>query len=138
MGRPLLHVPVIGAASAVLYATTLGAVAFLQSSQDVALRRETAPLQQAADRATLRAEEARRALTDAGRALATAGERYAATTQRAADVDDVLQELAARVEAVSGSAATLPRSVPLPAAPAPVILRAAPPPADATTGASGR
>lgn len=138
MGRPLLHVPVIGAASAVLYAGTLGAVAFLQSSQDAALRRQTAPLEQAADLATQHGAAARRALQDAGRALQEAGDQYAATTENAAQLDAMLRRLADRVAAVTGSAATLPTSVQLPPAPAPVIVRAAPPPAHATTGGSGR
>ena len=139
MGRPVLHLPIVGAATAVLYAGSLGVVAVLQGAHDVAVVRERAPWVDGAHQAALERSATLAAIEAANDALAGAAAGYDAALARSHALDASLATLAERVGAVTGAAAQLPASVVLPAAPraATIAPPVAAPATHATTGASG-
>lgn len=139
MGRPVLHIPLVGAATAVLYAGSLGLVSVLQGSHDAALLRERAPLVDGAAAAAMQRSATLRAIQAANEALAGAAAGYDAALARSHVLDQRLATLAERVGAVTGAAARLPSSIVLPAAPRAAVVSApaGAPATNATTGASG-
>ncbi len=139
MGRPVLHLPIVGAATAVLYAGSLGVVAVLQGAHDVAVVRERAPWVDGAHQAAVERSATLDAIEAANEALAGAAAGYDAALARSHALDASLATLAERVGVVTGAAAQLPASVVLPAAPRAAAIAApvAAPATHATTGASG-
>lgn len=135
--RSPLHLPITAAICTGLYAGSLSLVTLLQAEHDGGTARENAPFVDAAARAEAEREAAGRSLRNASAALRAAADGYADTTAASLELDAALQDLAARVEAVTGAAARLPTSVRLPSAPSAVTPVAAPV-TNATTGASGQ
>jgi hypothetical protein len=127
-------------ASFALYAGALVLATALQSAHDAAVTAERRPLQKSAE--WLRTERAytERQLAAAVRALSAAGDRYDRLDGASAGLAAALDRLASNVKHATGSAARLPASVPMPAAPSTVYVNVpAPAPSTHTTsGASGR
>jgi hypothetical protein len=127
-------------ASFALYAGALVLATMLQSAHDATVTAGRRPLQVAADRLQAQRAITERELGMAVRALTQAANRYDRLDSASAEMAAVLDRLASRVERVTGAAARLPASVPMPAAPASVqvTVPAPAPPTHTTTGASGR
>ncbi len=139
--RPIVHVPLLAAASAGLYAVSLSAIALLQAQHDGQVLASRQPLVDAAARAAEERSLTEAAVQRASTLLGAASDQYAAATGASGDLDATLTALAQQVAALTGAAAQLPATVALPAPPARVVV-AAPAPAaapatQATTGASG-
>jgi hypothetical protein len=135
--RTGVHVPLLAAASVGLYAVTLSGVTLLQSEHDRAVAAERQPLLDAAARAAAERSLTVAAIQRAAAALRDASDSYATTADASSELDAALTALSAQVAETTGAAARLPTSVALPAAPARVVIQSAPPPIQATTGASG-
>ncbi len=139
MGRPLLHLPVAGAATGVLYAGSLALVSLFQAHQDAALARERAPLVEGVAAAVAQRSTTLHAIEVANRVLGDASASYESALARSRALDDMLALLARHVGDATGAAAQLPTSDQLPAAPAAAtVVPPAAPATNATTGASGR
>ena len=125
-----------------LYAGALVLATVLQSSHDAAVAADRQPLLVAADQLRAERERTTQELDAAVRALTAAGQRYDRLDDASATLADALDRLARGVKRATGSAAQLPASLPMPAAPATVYVTApapaAPPATHTTTGASGR
>lgn len=135
--RAQVHVPLLAAVSVGLYAITLSGVTLLQAQHDQALAAERQPLVAAAARAAAERAATETAVRRAAAALTIATDRYASAADASGRLDAALAALAAQVTETTGAAARLPTSVALPAAPARVVIQAAAPATQATTGASG-
>jgi hypothetical protein len=136
--RPVLHLPVIAGASAVAYGLALAFVTSLQASADARVAAARLPIEtavrDAASQRVLTAREVRRA----GRILEDAAAAYDRALRASSALDEALAALAGGVESASGAAARLPDRIALPAPRIQVVQVAAPPPVQATTGASGK
>lgn len=138
MGRPLAHLPIIAAACAATYAGSLALVAGQQSVHDARLAAARDPMLEAARRAAFERARTMALVNAASEALAAAADGYAGAINASATLDAALAALAEQVSAVTGSAAQLPDSIALPAAPSRVVQQVVvAPPTQATTGASG-
>jgi hypothetical protein len=136
--RPIVHVPLLAAASASLYAVALAGVTLLQAQHDAAVTAARQPLADAAATATAERTAAEHAIRRATSALASAAGAYQDTAEASGQLDRALAALADQVALVTGAAAQLPTSVALPAAPSRVVVVApAAPATQGTTGASG-
>jgi hypothetical protein len=127
-------------ASFALYAAALVLATVLQSNHDAVVAADRYPLVVAAERVRSERRVTAREVESALWALTDAGERYDRLDTKAAALADALDRLAIDVKRATGSAAQLPASLPMPAAP-PTVTFIAPAPAPAihtTTGASGR
>lgn len=136
--RPFVHLPVLAAAGTALYAACLAFVTGQQAAADARVVAAREPMQRAAEHAARNREQLTATLQRAAAELQRASEGYAATLAQSASLDEALQLLADRVEAVSGSAASLPDRVQLAAPRTTVVTVVTQPPVQATTGASGR
>jgi hypothetical protein len=138
--HPAVRLPILVAASAAAYAASLAWVSGMQASQDAAAARATRPLAEAAADAASMRSGAQAAADAATGALAEALGEYELTTRASAELDAQLAELASMVTEVTGAAARLPATVPLPAVPSAVVRQVVvqPPATQGTTGASGR
>lgn len=127
-------------ASFALYAGALVLATVLQSTHDAAVATERQPLMVAATQVRSQRERTMEDLDAALRALTAAGQRYDRLDEASAALANALDQLARGVKRATGSAAQLPASLPMPAAPATVYVAApaAPPASHTTTGASGR
>ena len=138
----LARLAVQAGVSFALYAGALVLATVLQSSHDAAVASEHQPLIAAADQLRSERERTAQELDAAVRALSAAGQRYERLDDASATLADALDRLARGVKRATGSAAQLPASLPMPAAPATVYVTApapaAPPATHTTTGASGR
>jgi len=137
----LARLAVQAGVSFALYAGALVLATVLQSSHDAAVASDHRPLVVAADQLRSERERTTWELDAAVRALAAAGQRYDRLDDASATLADALDRLARGVKRATGSAAQLPASLPMPAAPATVYVTApapAPPATHSTTGASGR
>lgn len=136
--RPIVHLPLIAGASAVAYGLTLAFVTGLQAAADARIAASRQPMEDAvrdaASQRTRTAQDVRRA----GRILAEAAAAYERALQASTALDEALAALAGGVESASGAAARLPDRIALPAPRIQVVQVAAPPPVQATTGASGQ
>jgi hypothetical protein len=135
--RPLLHLPIYGLACTGLYAGSLALMAMLQSQHNATVARDQTPLLDAMNTAQLERQGAEAALKAASGALDAATDSYASASTLSAQVDAAMAAFARQVSAITGSAARLPGTVKLPAAPGGVTHVAAPV-TQATTGASGK
>jgi len=138
--RTIVHVPLLAAACAGLYAVALSAVALLQSQHDAQVAAGRQPLIDAAAQAAEQRSLTEDAIRRASDALSLAADRYSAASSASGDLDGTLAHLADQVALVTGASAQLPTSVALPAAPSRVVVvtQVAAPPAQATTSASGK
>ena len=125
--------------SFVLYAAALVLATVLQSSHDAAVAADRYPLVVAAERLRSERELTTIRIERAVQALAIARDGYDRLDASAGALSATLDRLVHDVRQAAGSAARLPASLPMPAAPPAVsITLPAPPPAtQATTGASG-
>jgi hypothetical protein len=135
--RPLLHLPIYGAACTGLYAGSLALMTMLQAQHNAAVARDQTPLLDAVSSALSARQGTEAALKAASGALDAATGSYASASSLSAQVDAAMAAFARQVSAVTGSAARLPGAVKLPAAPGGVTHVAAPV-TQATTGASGK
>jgi len=136
--RTIVHLPLLAAASASLYAVALAGVTLLQAQHDAAVAAARQPLADAAEVAAIQRGAAQRALRRATMALSAASGAYEGTASASGQLDATLAALAEQVALVTGAAAQLPTRVALPAAPSRVVVVApAAPATQATTGASG-
>ena len=135
--RPLLHLPIYGAACAGLYAGSLALVTMLQVQHNDSVRLDQTPLVNAVSGAEAGRRAAEEAIRAASNVLGTASDRYAAATSVSAQVDEAMAAFAKQVAEVTGVAGRLPSSVRLPAAPGAVVHVSAPA-TQGTTGASGK
>jgi len=136
----LARLAVQAGASFVLYAGALILATVLQSSHNTAVTVERYPLVVAAERLRSEREITTLQVQRAVRSLADATGRYRRLDAAAMALADAVDRLAMDVKHASGSAAHLPASLPMPAAP-PTVAFVAPAPAPvthSTTGASGR
>jgi hypothetical protein len=137
--RSVIHLPFIFGASAALYAGSLALTTSLQAGHDAAVADARLPLVQAVQQTRLERVRATIAVRGASSALEAAGLDYARLGTSADRLADALSTLAAGVQRATGSAARLPTSVSLPAAPSTTVVVGAPAPTtNGTTGASGR
>jgi hypothetical protein len=138
----LARLAVQAGASFGLYAGALVLATVLQSSHDAAVAADRQPLMLAASQLRSQREQTTHELDTAVRALTAAGRRYDRLDDASAALADALDRLARGVKRATGSAAQVPASLPMPAAPATVYVTApapaAPPATHTTTGASGR
>jgi hypothetical protein len=138
----LARLAVQAGTSFALYASALVVATVLQSSHDAAVAADRQPMVIAADQLRSQRERTTQELDAAVRALVAAGQHYDRLDDASAALADALDRLARSVKRATGSAARLPASLPLPAAPATVYVTApapaAPPATHTTTGASGR
>jgi len=136
--RSIIHVPLLAAASASLYAVSLAGVTLLQAQHDAATTAARQPLVDAAAMATAERAATELAIRRATNALTAAASAYQGTADASGQLDAALLALAEQVAAVTGAAAQLPTSIALPAAPSRVVVRGqAAPATQGTTGASG-
>jgi hypothetical protein len=135
--RPLLHLPVYGVACTGLYAGSLALMTMLQAQHNAVVVRDQTPLVDAVSSAQSARRGTEEALRAASGALDAASGKYADAATLSAQVDAAMAAFAKQVGAVTGSAASLPGSVRLPAAPGGVTHVSAPA-TQATTGASGK
>ena len=134
-----LDVPVILGVSAAVYAASLAAVTGLQAGQDQAVRDANVELAGSIADARLTREDAEVQLLLARHAYGRLAGGYEDVRAEADRLSREVAELASAVEAVTGSAAQLPASVPLRPAQriVTVTVPVAAPAVHATTGASG-
>jgi hypothetical protein len=136
----LARLAIQAGASLVLYAAALVLATALQASHDAAVAFERYPLVVAAERLRLERELTTGRMERALHALGAARGGYDSLDGSVAALASALERLTRDVRRATGSAARLPATVPMPAAPPAVsITLPAPAPAThATTGASGR
>lgn len=136
----LARLAVQAGASFVLYAGALVLATVLQSTHDAGVAADRHPLVVAAGRLRSERELTTLQVRRAMESLADASGRYDRLDAAAVAMADALDRLAIDVRKATGSAARLPASLPIPAAPPAVkfVAPAAAPVTHATTGASGR
>ncbi len=135
--RPVLHLPIAAALCSGLYALSLATVTALQAHHEAEVTADRAPLVDAAARAADERARMLETVAQANAALQAATDQYNAAVSASGELDQRLSALAASVAALSGAAARIPASAPLPAAPG-AVAAPAPPPVQGTTGASGQ
>lgn len=136
----LARLAVQAGASFVLYAGALVLATVLQSTHDAAITAERYPLMVAVDRIRSERELTAAQVQRAVQSLADATGKYRHLDAATVALAEALDRLAVDVKRATGSAAQLPASLPMPAAP-PAVTFVAPAPApvtNSTTGASGR
>ena len=136
--RRTAHLAILAALSASAYAGSLALVAKLQSSADATLAAERVPIRAAADAISVSHDRLEAAIASATHRYGRITERYGALVPEIAGVETSLDGLARAAAGVTDSTLQLPTRVALPAVPRVVRVAAAPPPTQATTGASGR
>jgi len=130
------HLGVILGLSTGAYALTVAAVTGLQAGTEATARAERAPTIAAVDAMTMDHDRLAARLEVSRAAYEAAAGAYSTAGLQVADLEARLNALAAAVNDVSGTAATLPSGVKLP--PVSRSVAAGPAPAtQATTGASG-
>ena len=135
--RPL-HIAVLLGASTALYAGAMAGVTAIQSSADQTLVARQAPLGEATGRLRVGHDALDARLARAAAAYARAADGYdeLATTLDATEAS--MDDLAVRVETVTGAAKALPARVRLPPVASKVVIRRTTrPKTSGSTGASG-
>jgi hypothetical protein len=154
------HIGVAVGLCAGVYAGSLAAVTVLQIDRDRALIADRAPVNEAIGLLAGHNDRMTKAIEAADTEFRRAAQGYDGVSQGALDLDTAVKRLTARVAAITGSAGKLPDSLRLPTVSSsgggggggkastggssrsgsislPKPRPAAPPPANATTGASG-
>ena len=135
--RPL-HLAVLFGASTALYAISIAGIAAVQSGADQSLIARQAPADEAANRLRAGHDELDVRLARLAAAYAHAASGYDRLSTSLGVAESSLDEYAARVDAVTGAAQSLPARVRLPAVPPKVVVRTTTRPrTSASTGASG-
>ena len=137
--RQPVHLAMLVGLSASAYAGSLAVVTMLQSTTDVAIAAERAPIREIADAITAGHDDLETTVAYAARRYGLVTDRYGALLPELSQAEAALDGLAKTTSAVTDSALALPSHVSLPALPAAArIVRVAAPATRATTGASGR
>jgi hypothetical protein len=131
------HVGVLVGLSTGAYALTLAGITGLQSSAEEVTRAARAPLVAAVGEMTTQHDGLQARLDRARVAYEAAAGAYSDAGLAVASLEARIADLAAAVAEVSGTASSLPSGVRLPTVSRSVAGVAAPPPTQATTGASG-
>ncbi len=118
------------------YALTLAGVTGLQSASEAALSAQRDPMAAGIQRLAREHDALAAGLAESRRAYAAAVAAYEATGTGISAMESALGDLAAAVSDLSGTAAALPATVPVPTVTR-NVAKAAPSPVQATTGASG-
>jgi hypothetical protein len=135
-GRRPIHLAVLAGTSVGVYAATLAAVVAMQSHADATIIEARSPVDAATRSVTLGHDLLMSRLDQLENAYASAAAGYDRARPRLDGVESTLDRLAGSVEAVSGTARSLPDRVALPPISRTIVTRASTP-AHATTGASG-
>jgi hypothetical protein len=136
-GRRPVHLAVLAGASVGVYAATLAAVAGLQSDADSTLIEARSPIEAATRSVGLGDDGLTARLDRAEDEYAAAAAGYDQARPRLDGVESSVDRLAESVQAVTGTARSLPDRIALPPVTRTIVTRATTP-AHATTGASGK